>query len=313
MDTGTHLVPGWRRLLDGAAGRFGTLTLDQAIHAGLSREQVQGLLDDGTLVRVARGSDRVGGAPVTFPGRVLGAIAVYGTDTWAARDTCLALRGVRGFPPGGPIHLLRRDDGSNQRGGARVHRSRLILPHHVTVQDGMPVTTPARAVFDLAATMGPNRLARVVSEVVRAELCTDGGLQVVLAELGGRGRPGTARLRAVLDARDHTPTESELEDLARAVFRAAGLPEPEWQVDVSDHEGWIGRVDCLFRPAKVIVELDSVKWHGQETDDDHDAVRDVRCVEAGYLVTRPTWRDLTKRPEAVVANLRELIRARVAA
>lgn len=313
MDISDHLVPGWRQLLEETARRFGTLTIDQMIDAGFSHDQVQGLIDEGTVVRLGRGSFRLGGAPATFPSRVLGAINVYGTDTWAARGTALALWEVPGFPPGGPIHLLRPDDGSNQRSGARIHRSRLILPHHVTTRAGIPVTTPARAVFDLAATMGPVRLGRVVSEVVRAELCTDAALQIVLAELGGRGRPGTARMRAVLDVRDHVPTESELEDLARAVFRAGGLPDPEWQIDLSTEEGWVGRVDCVFRPARLIVELDSFRWHGQQTDSERDALRDLRFLAAGYLVHHVHWSDLTQRPQTVVAHIADLLRARAAA
>lgn len=133
--------------------------------------------------------------------------------------------------------------------------------------------------MDLAGSIGPIRLERTVAEVVRRGLTTDATLHVVLARMAGRGRPGTRQLRKVLAGRDDlVPGQSELEALCRAIVLAAGLPEPEWEVDISDERGWIGRVDGLLRPWRVVIELDSHRWHGQTPDAQHDAARDRRLV-----------------------------------
>ena len=303
---------GWPAVTHRAEANHGIVAVDDLAHAGFSPRQVDEHVRRRLLVPVGRGSYRVAGSPPTFEARVMGAIVIHGPGTWASHRTAAGVWGLAGFPRDHRIELLRPVDGSNQRQGAKVHRSTLILPHHVTRTNGVPVTTPARTLFDLAATNGPERLERAVADAVRRRLCTDAALRVVTAEMGGRGRPGTRRMRQVLDGRGIVPTESELEDLGRAVILAAGLPEPEWQADVFDAEGWIGRVDGLYRAEQVILELDSQEWHGQRVDLLHDARRDRRAVAAGYLVVRARWSDLTQRPEAVVAQLRALLDARAA-
>jgi hypothetical protein len=121
-------------------------------------------------------------------------------------------------------------------------------------------------------------------------------------------------MRAVLEGRaDEVPGQSQLEALCRAVILGAGLPEPEWEVDISDHEGWIGRVDGLYRAPRIVIECDSRRWHGQSADEAHDARRDARLVAGGHIVLRPTWWDLTRRAEAFVAELSALLEARTRA
>jgi len=302
---------GWPALAALAARHHGVLTVDQLLTGGVSRRQVTEWVRSGRLVPIARGAYLVGGAPPTFEARVVGAISVHGNETWASHRTAAALWGIEGFPEDHRIELLRTDECSNERRGAVVHRSSVIPPEHVTVHRGVPVTTPARTLMDLAGTVGPLRIRRAVAEAVRAGLCTDAALHVVLARLAGRGRPGTRRLRDVLAGRKHiVPGHSVLEDLGRAIILAAGLPEPAWEVNMSDEQGWIGRVDGLYRPAGVVLELDSGEHHGQDTDEAHDAARDRRLEALGLVVVRRTWEDLTQRPAELVARLTELLDTR---
>ncbi len=304
-------LTGWPALARQASGNHGVLTVEQAAIAGISRRQVSAWVDGGRLVRIGHGAYLVGGSPLTFEARVLGTVLVHGTETWASHRTAAALWGVPGFPADHRIDILRPADGSNARKGAVVHRSTLIPEEHVTVHRGIPVTTPARTLMDLSAGIGARRLQTAVAETIRRGLCTDTGLRVVLARLGGRGRPGTRRLRSVLDARDPAlPTLSELEALARAVLVGAGVPEPTWQADISDEQGWIGRVDGLYAAARIVIELDSHEWHSQQTDVLEDARRDQRLIGAGFVVLRVRWSDLIHRPEAVIAHLQILLDAR---
>jgi very-short-patch-repair endonuclease len=81
-------------------------------------------------------------------------------------------------------------------------------------------------------------------------------------------------------------------------------------VNLSDEQGWIGRVDGLYRPWGIVLELDSEEHHGQDTDEDHDAARDGRIEALGLVVVRRTWGDLTQRPAELVARLTELLETR---
>jgi very-short-patch-repair endonuclease len=72
----------------------------------------------------------------------------------------------------GPVDVtVPGDGGRRRRTGIRLHRSRSLLPAHVTLRNGIPVTTPARTVADLH---------RVVSKPDRAGLISARELREVL-------------------------------------------------------------------------------------------------------------------------------------
>lgn len=58
----------------------------------------------------------------------------------------------------------------------------------------------------------------------------------------------------LLDARRETPLESE-----SAWYFAAGIPAPEWQVEIRDAKGFIGRVDCTWDDTRLVGEADG-RW-----------------------------------------------------
>lgn len=191
---------GWPAVARRASANHGIVTFEDLVAHGVTRHQVVAWAHAGRLVPMGRGSYLVAGAPLTFEARVLGAIRIHGPQTWGSRRTAAALWGVPGFPEDHRIELLRPADGSNERRGAVVHRSNLIPDEHVTIHRGVPVTTPARTIMDLAASIGMARLERAVAEVVRRGLATDAALHIVLARMASRGRPGTRQLRNVLAA-----------------------------------------------------------------------------------------------------------------
>ena len=124
-------------------------------------------------------------------------------------------------------------------------------PDDVTVVDGIPVTTPARTLVDLADVLSRRGLERAFDEAEYLRLdCT--GLRAI------PGRPGFGRLLAVLAEHDagSTRTRSDLEDLFLEVCASHGLPRPEVNTLLQGHE-----VDFLWREAGLVVELDGRAAH----------------------------------------------------
>lgn len=297
----------WKDLMAVVEAHHGVVTRQQLLGAGMPGRQVDRWVEAGRLVPESRGALRVAGAAATLEGRCLAAIAACGGPSWASHHTAsdLAALGLAGPDP--RIELTRPYGTSAGRSGVRIHRSTLIPPHHVTTLRGVPVTTVPRTFFDLARTTGPKRLDQAIERSLRRQVCSIASLYRVFFDLGGRGRPGTVRLRAILDARslDDAPTESELDQVGRAVF--ATVPGIEWQVPMADEQGYIRRVDALVRSSRVVIEFDGTPFHTQPSDVDHDEACDARLVAMGFVVARFGWTSLTRRAEVSRAQVDRLV------
>ncbi len=299
----------WSRLMEQVAERHGVVTRTELTSAELSADQIDRLSATGRLIATGNGAYRMAGAPASFESRVIGAILATEGEAWASHHTAARLWDIRVPAPEHPIELMRPYGLSANRRGVTVHRSTLVLPWHVTSIRRIPVTTAARTLFDLARTTGHAVLDRAVEGALRDRLCTIGALHRVLAELGGRGRPGTRRMRAILESRgvDYVPTSSELEGLGRAVL--GSVPGIAWEVPISDEQGYVRRVDGLVRSARVVIEFDGRRFHGQPSAVAHDSTTDARLLAAGFVILRFGWIDLTRRPETVRATVDRLVLA----
>jgi very-short-patch-repair endonuclease len=198
-----------------------------------------------------------------------------------------------------------------------------LPPHHLVEIDGLPVTSLARTVFDLCGLASVARRQRGlpwITEPQASRALDDalaGPLTVaaanrILAELGRRGRPGTALMRRLMDERGEgfVATESELEDLLVAVLRDTGLPIPARQRSLGGVDAPVGRVDFLFAEHRVVIEADGRRNHTALMDAEHDRWRDLELGAAGFLVVRVSWHQLVHQPERFVAMLRRVLATR---
>jgi very-short-patch-repair endonuclease len=289
----------FKELMRKVEREHGIVTRDELLGAGLSERQITRWLRTGRLIPVAHGVYRMAGSPATFESEVMGAIRVFDGDTYASHHTAARLWGIPIYGRERRIELTRPTDLSAQRSVARVHRSTALPKHHLTVSKAIPVTTAARTVFDLARTTGPMRLHHAVDVATREDITTIGALYRVVFEIGGRGRPGTRRMRQVLDefGEDYVPTESELDAIGRAVLAyVAGI---KWQVPMSDEQGYIRRVDGLHAASKLVVEFDGAKFHDTPRQKTLDKVGDRRLRAMGHEVKRYRWLDVTRDADRV--------------
>jgi very-short-patch-repair endonuclease len=132
----------------------------------------------------------------------------------------------------------------------------------------------------------------------------------MLAETGRRGRPGTALTRQLLAVRtvDYVPPASALEALVVAVLEAYGIEQPERQDRVGGTTAPIGRVDFVFRTARLVVEADSRRHHSSWLDVEADHRRDLLLAAAGWTIVRVNWHQLVEEPELFIAAVRAHLR-----
>jgi Protein of unknown function (DUF559) len=171
------------------------------------------------------------------------------------------------------------------------------------MRDGIPVSTVARTLFDLAEGSQPHRLKGAWDEADRLKLLRL--REVAAVHERGRGRRrARRRIGAFLVAEQRyvEDTDSPLEDRFAAFVVAHHLPPPHTNVLV---DGDV--VDVLWPGARLIVELDSWKFHAHRAAFETDRDRDTDHLIAGYRTIRVTHRRLSTEAERLAAQIRALL------
>jgi very-short-patch-repair endonuclease len=187
-----------------------------------------------------------------------------------------------------------------KRDGIALHRSRLIHPEDRDVVRGIPVTSVARTLVDLADVLPEDRLGKAVHQ---AEVQRRFDLKAVERVLDRTpGRRGRHRLLRVLAS--YKPplgfTRSRAERRFLALCERHGLPRPKTNVWLGEYE-----VDAYWDDVRVAVEIDGgethLTWHAFQ----EDRTRDRRLAARGVRVVRVTWADLFDEP-GLAAELRDV-------
>ena len=162
------------------------------------------------------------------------------------------------------------------------------------------MTTVSRTLLDLATSAPPRVLRRTVAEADYRRLLH---LPEVLAALRS-GHHGAGPLRDALEL--YSPrlahTLSELEERFLELCALARIPPPEVNRTVCGL-----MVDALWRPQRVIVELDGHAAHGTRAAVERDRDRELTLRAAGFDVVRYTWRQITEHREEVAADLKTVL------
>jgi len=190
---------------------------------------------------------------------------------------------------------------------------RALQDHHGTVLDGMPVVRPELLALQLCASVSAQRAERLFDRAWSMRLLSGRSTRHVLEEVAGSGVRGVTILRAILDERgdDYVPPASGLEARFAEIIRGANLPAMERQVDLGD-ERWCGRVDFFDKVHKIIVEVDSERFHSALSDVRADRERAERLRRAGFQVVRVTDGQVFHQPWQVVNAIRRALRDQAA-
>jgi predicted transcriptional regulator of viral defense system len=226
-----------------AARQGGVVSHAQLIARGVSRAAIERRLAVGRLHAVHRGVYAVGHRGIGVTGRRWAAVLALGEEAFLSHASAADAHGIRAYSS--PIvHVTVRGRGGRKpHAGIRVHRPHALPQDEVTTLRGLPITTPARTLLDLAPGLHRRALEQALNH---AEL--DARLDFAeLHELLARypRRPGTRSLKAQLAAyRGPIDTKSKLERLVYELCDAHGLPRPQVNTVIE------GRVCDFFWPAR---------------------------------------------------------------
>jgi len=285
------------------------ISLDQLRALGISRSAAQDRAYSGRLHRIHHSVySLVPLALLGRNGRFMAAVLACGPHAALSYRCAAALHEIRATARAN-IDVTIPGRSPRKHAGIDVHRSTTLTSEDVTKVHGIPCTTVARTLLDLAQVINGRPLERALDQ---AEILGLLDLNTLLDQIErNKARPAAKRLQAVLDQHyiGSTPTWSELEEVFLAACRRAGLPMPEVNalIDPHDSDPTAIRVDFVWREQRVIVETDGHQTHSTPRAFEEDRLRDQRLAVAGWVVIRITWRQLTQRPSEVTDRIAQLL------
>ena len=284
------------RLARLAAEQWGVVSADDLRRCGLSYQAVEVRVASGRLHVVHRGVYAVGHPAIPLQGRFLAAVKACGPDAVLSHFSAAAL------------YELVRWDGrypevtapiNKRHAGIRVHRSSMLEVDDVTRHHGIPVTTPARTLVDLAATFEYRALRRTVREAQR-RLVTVRQLVDTINRLGPRR--GVTKLAKIL-ATGHAPTRSELEDAVLDLILAGGLEHPQVNRPLTI-DGRRVVPDFRWPDQRLVLEADGAAWHDDRLAREDDAERQALLEASVQRVLSVTWTQAVGRRAQTLERLR---------
>ncbi|MEY2571678.1 MAG: hypothetical protein QOE63_2028 [Acidimicrobiaceae bacterium] len=280
----------------------------QATNLGASERFIARRMADGTYEHPEQSVYALSGHPWTWPRKMHA--CVLGTPASAVGGlAAAALLGLNDFRPCHPALVV--PPGTSSRGKtATIHRQ---VGFATTVVDGLPVTTVAQTLFDIAPLVGLWRLERAMDDALVGGKLTVEQLEERLRFYEGARRKGLPKLRPLIEERGTegwTPPESELEaHLFAMLDRVPGLavvrqPALPWRPHTKE------RVDCLLPVPAIVCEGDGRRWHTRVADFDRDRWRDNEAAAHGLRVMRFTWVHLTRFVDDCVELVDRAVRVR---
>jgi very-short-patch-repair endonuclease len=278
------------------------LAARQLADLGLSQQTISDRVAAGRLHRVHRGVYAVGHRILSANGRRMAAVLACGPGAALSHAAAAALWELR--PSDATIIDVSVPGraGRMKRPGLRIHRPRTLRPDELTTRHGIPVTTPARTILDLAGSIAGSRIERLLDQAEILEL-TDYPSLDALAR-AHPGHKGAGKLTRALQAHTAgtTLTRSELEERFFKLCRVHALPRPEVNERVAGKE-----VDFLFAEQRLIVETDSWRFHRTRQAFERDRTRDATLLTLGYRTLRVTHRALESDPKSVGVTLKTVL------
>lgn len=287
-----------------AAAQRTIVTHEQLLELGLTRRVIAHWVKTGRLHVVFRGVYSVVNAQLPPLAREQAALLACGGSAFLSHRSAAFVWGMRkGAPPAVEITVSGRYCSSRE--GIRVHRIRAIDRSELHRHDRLWVSSPARAVLEVAA-VAPYELIDVVEEGLAGRRLTSRQLEAVLA----RNRPcrGAARLAAMLgDENAMEITRSHAERAFRKLIRDSGLPRPEANEKFGPYVP-----DFMWRRERLIVEIDSPTYHAGPRAFQTDRNKDLFYRDAGFDVLRFTREHVVHRGPMVLVTVAQTL-ARLAA
>jgi very-short-patch-repair endonuclease len=290
-----------------ASRQEGLISRRQLEACGVSASKIKRWIRDGRLLPVFHGVFAVGHALIGSRARIRAAALACPGAVISHRSAAALL----GFGKAAPVvvDLIPTVERGRKIDGIKAHRVPFPCRSEWAYVQGIPVTSVARTIVDLAGVYGESELRESFERAATERMLDLAAIDAILS--GGPRRRGAPCLRRVID--DWRPVaETAKQATFRSLFEAkllpliasAGLPLPRVNAPVRTAER-ILEVDLLWERERFVVEADSRRHHGIEIAFERDHRRSREFIAAGYGLLPVTWREVEREAPAVFDVIRQ--------
>ena len=281
-----------------ATRQHGVVARRQLLSLGIGHDSIDRRIGRH-LHPVFRGVYAVGHRNIGTKGMWMAAVLACGEGAVLSHRSAAELWGMR-RPSGGRIDVTSP---RHPRGNRSVRAHSSPLPSdELTVRHGIPVTTAARTLLDLGQVLGPAQVEAALNEAEVLRLADETGLAALLERYPRRAGTAATRRWVAAGRAGARITKSVMEERFHSFVAKYRLPIPIANGVVEGLE-----VDCHWPAARLVVELDSRKYHRTRRAFERDRERDRILLLAGWRVVRVTWTQLTRQPARLAADISRLL------
>jgi very-short-patch-repair endonuclease len=288
-----------QRLMNLANRQHGVISRDQLRRLGMSDSAIAHAIRTGRLHRVFRGTFALT-PQISRRGRLSAAVLACGNGAVISHRSAGALLGLLNDGPT-VIDVIPPQERGRQIDGIRFHRVRAPRRDETGTVDGIPCTSPARTMVDLAGTVGDWTLRSCFERAAQRKLLDIPAIEASMDP----GRRGVKSLRTLAHGwRRAAPVakkgrlKSPLEAKVLPLVLRRNLPAPLLNAPVEIGNGRI-EVDFLWPSQRLVVEADSRDFHGTEVAFERDRWRDRELFRVGYNTLRVTHQQAERETAAV--------------
>lgn len=268
---------------------------------GMSDDAIEHAVAIGRLHRVFRNAYAVGRPHADEYGRMMAAVLACGKGTVVSHRSAAALLGLLDEGPA-VVDVIAPNSRGRGIDGIYLHRVRPPRLAETGTMHGIPCTSPARTLVDLAGTVGEWTLRSAFERAARLNMLN---LAAIEASVDPRRRGMKVLLALIEEWRGAAPLlgkrgglKSPLEARVLPLISRHDLPPPLFNAPVQLADGRI-EVDFLWPDHRFALEADSRDFHGTAVAFERDRWRDRELMRAGYSVLRVTNLQAEKEAEEI--------------
>lgn len=294
-----------------ATRQAGVISRQQALALRATHGQIRHRVRARRWVRLRSGVYLIAGSPSHQDrDRWIAHLAAQ-ERAWLSHEGAADALRFTGFE-GSPVVLTTRHPTHLPEVPAMVHQINDVLPRHLGTIRGLPITTPARTVVDLAVAATPEQISVALQDLVAQGRVSLARVSRVLADVARPGKPKLHVIAGIIDELAGEPVpQSALERTFLSCLDRHQVRRPRWQAPFPGRHPTACTVDGFYDDELVVVEVDGRRWHARLQAMRNDRDRDNAAAREGVVTLRFLHEHVVEDPADVARTVADTLASRI--